>query len=841
MYAHCLPLRPSAWQFVRSAIQVSLLIFGLFVVGYSPVLAADLTVTNTSDSGAGSLRDTIAAASNGDTILFAASLANQTIVLTSEIDIEKNITITGNKQITLSGGNTNRILDIENGATVTIDGVTFTNGKHATLHGGAIFNSGKLTIINNTFIQNSAAQNGGAIFSDGTVTITDSTFTSNTAGLRGGAVDSNGTLTMSTSDVKNNNATNGGGIGNSGTMTVNTTLFTNNTAFTGGGIANSDDFTLNDSTLTENNANNGGGLYNSGEMTVERSTFVNNRSTDGGGASNTGTLDLRNTTFSANVATNFGGAVYNSVTLNLRNSTLTANEAASGAGLYSVSNATYPTHTLIVNQTSGDDCGGTISSNLYNIDSDGSCSLGSTGDLPSQTIVLSDLGDNGGETQTHLIESGSVAHNAGGTSCQTVDQRGITRAQDTNCDIGAHELVAPTLSILGNGVPLTPGDTTPDVADFTDFGNVGVGSQKITNFEIKNTGEADLTITAFDSTVPHFEAIGLPIVIPGNSTVALPISFSPNELVELLATLTITHNDPSQGPFVFTVVAQGVRSADGGSGASGSFGAHVEGSYWTTSQNGCWEAEGLSGCVYLNGQRVDHATGGNHYLDAAEITIRDNVVCLNVPPGYQASGYTLNQDQSRFVTGANCFHYDPDTDYSVYRVDFAIVANGAAAGTSGTGSVAGNGAGAFAAGNGASVQDAGRNAFSGQGAVATSTPTAVPPTATLDPTSTPTEVSAIRATQAAELAAATAAANPAQIAALRQQTEAASGALARAEALVIQTPTYAEAEEAAAIRARTRRYFWQDFALYTLMAGSVIALGMLGGMALRLSLEEQED
>ena len=38
---------------------------------------------NNADSGAGSLRATIAAADNGDTINFASSLSGQTITLTS--------------------------------------------------------------------------------------------------------------------------------------------------------------------------------------------------------------------------------------------------------------------------------------------------------------------------------------------------------------------------------------------------------------------------------------------------------------------------------------------------------------------------------------------------------------------------------------------------------------------------------------------------------------------------------------------------------------------------------------------------------------------------------------
>ncbi len=826
-------------RLLRRALQLALFV-GLLGLSYNPVFAATLTVTSAADSGAGTLRDTIASASNGDEIVFDASLNGGTITLASVIDIATNVTINGNSQITLSGGNSNQIFDIDNGTTVTIDGITFVNGRHATLHGGAITNSGNLTITNSMFSGNNAGQNGGAIFSDGTVTVSDSNFISNTAGARGGAIDNNGTFTLTNAQISSNNATNGGGIGNSGTFTVEKAQFVNNTAFTGGGIANSENFSVTDSTFSENTADNGGAIYNSGEMTVENSTIVGNRALDGAGASNTNVLSLNNTTLSANIATNLGGAVYNSVTLNLRNSTLTLNEATSGAGIYSISNSTFSTHTLIVNQNSGDDCVGDVTSNRYNIDSDGTCSFTSTGDQSDQDIELGELADNGGETQTHQIPPGSVAHNTGNTSCQSTDQRGTARAQDTNCDIGAHELIVPTMAILGNGVPLTTGDTTPDVSDFTDFGNVPIGTPKTTNFEITNTGEADLVITAIDSTDPHFEGLDLPIVIPGNSTVVLPIRFSPNELEELTSTITITHNDPNQPPFVFAVVATGVPPIDGSSigGVSNGPGTYVEGSYWTTPENGCWQGEFLSGCVYLNLQRVDHATGGNHYLDAAEVTVRDNRVCLNVPAGYQISGYTLNQDPKEFFFGSNCFQFDPAIHFNVYRIDFAIIPN------VGSEETPNSGTGFFVAGNGGAGSDADRGAFFAQGAAAN--PTAVPPTATLlptaEPTPDPTEVISATATANAVAqiqAQATADADPTRVAALAQQAEVSSASTARAEALVIQTPVYSE--EAAARITRVRLYFWQEITLYVLIGGSVIALGLLGGMAAQSMVYNREE
>src|SRR5262245_19554404 len=55
-----------------------------------------LTVTNNLDSGAGSLRAAIKAASSGDTIVFDSSLAGQTITLTSgELAINQSLDIEG--------------------------------------------------------------------------------------------------------------------------------------------------------------------------------------------------------------------------------------------------------------------------------------------------------------------------------------------------------------------------------------------------------------------------------------------------------------------------------------------------------------------------------------------------------------------------------------------------------------------------------------------------------------------------------------------------------------------------------------------------------------------------
>jgi hypothetical protein len=78
-----------------------------------PARAGTLTVTNTDDSGAGSLRQMIADAAPGDTITFAPALAGQTITLTlGTLVIAKDLSIDGSSlstPVTVSGNDAVRV------------------------------------------------------------------------------------------------------------------------------------------------------------------------------------------------------------------------------------------------------------------------------------------------------------------------------------------------------------------------------------------------------------------------------------------------------------------------------------------------------------------------------------------------------------------------------------------------------------------------------------------------------------------------------------------------------------------------------------------------------------
>ena len=122
----------------------------------TPGLAA--TVTTTSDSGAGSLRQAIADAPTGDTITFTIPSLDLgctsgvcTITLTSgELVIDKELTISGPgaDQLTISGNDTSRVFFINPGApgaltgspainpVVNISNLTIADGKAKGGNGG---------------------------------------------------------------------------------------------------------------------------------------------------------------------------------------------------------------------------------------------------------------------------------------------------------------------------------------------------------------------------------------------------------------------------------------------------------------------------------------------------------------------------------------------------------------------------------------------------------------------------------------------------------------------------------------------------------------------------------
>lgn len=267
--------------------------------------ANPLVVTNTNDSGAGSLREALENAKSGDTIRFAAELANKTITVNSELSIPagKNLIIDGQgaSNLTISGNNQTRLFYLNSTAATPTD----------------------LTIKNLTLANGSTSDRGGAISTthQGSVTVENVDFINNNANLGGGAIfiAYEGNLTVKGSRFEGNKATAGNDERGAGAI-----------AFWG-----PNNLTVTDSAFIGNEGINGGAINSlNGNMTIQNSQFVNNKTTaasydsgnpnpflrgyggaifadrasarDGAG----GAIEISNSTFENNQGRGEGGAAY---------------------------------------------------------------------------------------------------------------------------------------------------------------------------------------------------------------------------------------------------------------------------------------------------------------------------------------------------------------------------------------------------------------------------------------------------------------------------------------------------------------------------------------------------
>jgi uncharacterized repeat protein (TIGR01451 family) len=180
-----------------------------------------LVVTNNNDSGAGSLRQVIADACTGSTITFDPALSGQTIVLASELVINKSLTIQGNVPITVSGNDVVRVFNLTAG-NITLSDLTIANGRATPGAGIRVSISATLTLINSTVRDNVSTNLGGGIYSTSpdanctgtpSVTIHNSTISGNSATVASGGIRNlNGLMEITNSTITNNTAQIAGGV-----------------------------------------------------------------------------------------------------------------------------------------------------------------------------------------------------------------------------------------------------------------------------------------------------------------------------------------------------------------------------------------------------------------------------------------------------------------------------------------------------------------------------------------------------------------------------------------------------------------------------------------------------
>ena len=320
----------------------------------------------------------------------------QTTITNAKLSGHEGRALWNNGTLTVTGGrfesnkaNVAGAIYNADGATLTVDGVTFASNSSVDNVAGAINNrDGQVTIKKSTFTGNdSGTKAGGAIANTagsteesklGTITIKGSTFEGNKAG-NGGAVwnGSDGKVEIADSTFKGNMALAEGGLGQGGAitnadqMTITDGSFANNTAkYSGGAIYNGahaapgqtslmidgTTFTGNSVTADFSTTNNdkiaGGAIFNdtNAKLDVKNATFTGNTSSLKGGAifNRDGNVTITSSTFRGNsVPTSAGGAVLNESgdtsklgTITITGSTFEGNKAGNGGAVWNGFNGT---------------------------------------------------------------------------------------------------------------------------------------------------------------------------------------------------------------------------------------------------------------------------------------------------------------------------------------------------------------------------------------------------------------------------------------------------------------------------------------------------------------------
>jgi hypothetical protein len=266
--------------------------------------------------------------------------------------------------------------------------------------------------------------------------------------VRGGAVHMGDNVTILSSLVEANSVAGSATGANS------------STDVSGGGAYSHAIFRSEESTFASNSAVNGGAAYAQDGAVIESSTFEANAATgDGGGVySDQNDINVTNSTFVNNSAGSEGGALFtDSQDVYVTLSTMVANSAPSGAHVWSADHAGAFAAVFADAVGSAGCDANSVATYESTFDDDGTCSTSEeelTNDFGfGVDPMLGVLQSNGGPTKTMMPMVGSPlidVFDVGGTcSSSDVDQRGVARPQQTQCDAGAVEVrLAPFPDVL---------------------------------------------------------------------------------------------------------------------------------------------------------------------------------------------------------------------------------------------------------------------------------------------------------------------------------------------------------------------------------------------------------
>jgi hypothetical protein len=430
-------------------------------------------VSNCADAGAGSLREAVALAASGDTIDLSALACTTLTLSTGAIVVaQDDLTLVGAGigALTLDGAAADRVLQHTGVGTLHLRALGVARG-YATTDGGCVASAGNLDLdhveVADCAVRNDADQtilHGGGLHAAGNIVLADSRLErcsvySATGSALGGGAYAAGSLYLLRSTVSGNSAT---------TMAPTGTLLPGGTAYAGafgGGTESYGELALVDSTVSSNQAlapnndgrdqANGGGAHVAHDSVMMFGSTVDDNHADhtGGGIMavhfGASITAITNSTISGNSAGRDAGGLFTQPWLTLANSTVAFNRAGGtrGGGVLTGFDQTTTLSSSIVagNTAGGDAVDLTLGSHAdvagsHNLIEAGGDEFADTIHAPAR---LGPLRDNGGETRTHALQSGSPALDAGSSpAALTSDQRGALYARVVGpaADIGAFEL-----------------------------------------------------------------------------------------------------------------------------------------------------------------------------------------------------------------------------------------------------------------------------------------------------------------------------------------------------------------------------------------------------------------
>ena len=481
-------------------------------VSFTTTCSNAITVTNNTNSGAGSFRQAITDVCDGGTITFNLATGNETITIASEIAITKAVTIDGANtagsgtlvtvQVTTPGTSNWRIFNINaSGKTIAIQNMTIRGGNISVgdgMGGGIYLVAGTLNLTDSN-VSGSKAYNGGGI-----------------------AVQNSATLNVTNSTISGCYATGGDLNGSGGGIWVNTTgafNLTNSTIsgcfadYVGGGIINGGTAIIKNSTIANNTSDNalqwtageymGGGIVNVGSaMTLSNSIIANNISKIdvGGTQRDDSRLDGGLTDSGYNVS---------GITTDGNNNV----SPLTGTGDWNLSGTSGDTYTKVGGGTG----------------SPGTLNLSATLALNSSTNGTYTLALTSGSFAIDIIPSASSYNSSPAT-----DQRGVTRTGATT-SIGAYSnipVAVPTITGISPTSGPTAGGTTVVITgtNLTGATAVSFGATSATGYTVNSdtqitatspagsAGTVDVTVTTTGGTSATSSSDQFTYIAPPSAT-----------------------------------------------------------------------------------------------------------------------------------------------------------------------------------------------------------------------------------------------------------------------------------------------------------------------------------